>query len=120
MKKDLSKLLDKKGDLYADAVREFGVIRNAKSRGIQDILSGARHLSEEYNNHGIPINWRHSDEYWTRYGKGAVDDQMATELFAHLNTTFIDKDYADIYNKYMPETMKEFNAILEKVYKKLK
>ena len=45
---------------------------------------------------------------------------MASELFAHLNTTFVDKDYADIYNKYMPESMKVFNTILEDVYNKLK
>lgn len=117
MKKDLSKLTDKKGDLYADAVREFKVRRNDKSRGIQDILGGAKHLSEEYNNHGIPMYWGHSAGYWIRRGP---ESQMAKELFAHLNTTFIDKEYADIYNKYMPESMKEFNAILEKVYKKLK
>ncbi len=121
MRKDLSKLLDRKGDLYADAVREFANRRNAKTSGIQDILSGAEYLSEEYDNHDIPINWYHSKEYWTRRRtKEGTEDQMADELFAHLNTTFIDKDYADIYNKYMPESMKEFNAILEKVYKKLK
>ena len=121
MKKDLSKLLDKKGDLYADAVREFANRKNSKTSGIQDILSGAEHLSEEYNNHDIRIGWCHSKEYWTKgRTKEGTEDQMANELFAHLNTTFIDKDYADIYNKYMPESMKEFNAILEKVYKKLK
>ena len=121
MKKDLSKLLDRKGDLYADAVREFKNRKNAKIRGVSDILSGAEHLSEEYANHDIPINWSHTDKYWTRgRTKEGTEDQMASELFAHLNTTFIDKDYADIYNKYMPESMKEFNAILEKVYKKLK
>lgn len=121
MRKDLSKLLDKKGDLYTDAVREFGNRKNAKTRGIQDILSGAEHLSEEYKNHDIPIRWSHSDNYWTKgRTKEGTEDQMANELFAHLNTTFIDKEYADIYNKYMPESMKEFNAILEKVYKKLK
>ena len=115
MKKDLSKLLDRKGDLYADAVREFG--RGHKTGGIQDILSGAKHLSEDYDNHSIPITWKRSDAYWKR---GDTTDEMASELFAYLNTTFVDKDYADIYNKYMPESMKAFNTILEDVYNKLK
>lgn len=115
MKKDLSKLLDKKGDLYADAVREFR--RDHKTMGIQDVLSGAKHLSKEYKNHRIPITWSHPNEYWKR---GDTTDEMASELFAHLNTACIDKDYADIYNKYMPESMKAFNTILEDVYSKLK
>lgn len=115
MKKDLSKLLDRSGDLYASASREFE--RDHITKGIQDILSGAKHLSKDYAKHNIPIKWRHSDSYWTR---GDTADEMASELFAHLNTTLIDKDYADIYNKYMPESMKAFNTILEDVYTKLK
>ena len=112
MKKDLDNLLlDKDGHLYTSLKYQINE-REHITQGIQDIIGGAKFDNKKYKDDSLNLMWEHSDEYWRR---GKTDKEMASELFAHLTTSFINEEIKEVYSTYMPNSLETFEKIMKDI-----
>lgn len=72
--------------------------------GIQDAISGVK------RNSGIYVNYSHSKKYWDR---GVFEEELGSEVFAHCVSAYTDDAALAAMNNFMPETMKQFDSLIE-------
>jgi len=108
MKKDL-KELSNLSDREPQLLR--AIMADDNSRGLQDAVSGSKHMNAIYRVNGRP-KWGHSDEYW-RSSKNPAE-KTAVELYANISGSKIGAAQTEYMNRYFPNAVKVFNSHMKK------
>lgn len=114
MKKDLQNLskMISDGSIYASDLVD--VFSDADGSGIQDIVSGAKYLNDEWASglNKIRCRWSHSKEYWVR---SDLEEELSSELFAHLSASIANDVETEYMQEAFPNALKEFNKIISQI-----
>ena len=92
---------------YAQIEREISALTDLEKQDLSDILEGATSAR-------IQCGWGHGKKYWSGTGN------LETEAFAEITSAYISNpDSLETLRKYLPETMKVYDEMMDYAMKEL-